>query len=94
MVCWWASHGVAQAANTHGDTFLKFRNESALSHYLQQHPESSRVHPGLMWVQTSAAGKTFFTENVQQQLGIETVEGDHTAWHIPKPVTQESLAAD
>ena len=79
VVCWWSSNGLAQAVITEGETFLKFRSESSLSHFLQQHPESSRIHPGLMWVQTSAAAKAFFTESVQQQMGIEKVEGDHSA---------------
>lgn len=93
-VCWWSSQGIAQAANSESNTYVKFRNESALSHYLKQNPESSRVHSALMWVQTSAAGRNVFTANVQQSLGIETVESDHNAYRIPKPVMPELLAAE
>ncbi|MFZ9520825.1 MAG: S8 family peptidase [Silvanigrellaceae bacterium] len=93
-VCLWASQGVAQASESGNKTFLKFRNESALTHYLQQNPGSTRVHRGLMWVETSSISRGTFTESVQQSLGIDTVEEDHAGYRIPKPVVPEAMPAN
>lgn len=79
-----ASGGGAYASDA--SHFLKFRNEAALAQYLNNHPESLRVHPELMWVESRSEMLASISTVQLDTLGIDAIEQDQMLYRIPKPV--------
>jgi subtilisin family serine protease len=60
---------LSQLAFASSQHFLKFISEERLSSYVSQHPESERLHPGLLWVSTTA-------EDLRLDSSIVAVENE------------------
>lgn len=89
-----ASGSAHAATPADGARFLKFRSERALSRYLQANPESKRVHPALMWIETSSESLSTMSQAELSAQGVERNEGEHMGYRIPQPVRGLSLMGD
>lgn len=82
--------GVVQSATR----FFKFRSEAELQRFIAEEPNSRRVHPELMWVETDNARENALSASALAARGVEKAESEHFEYRIPKPLRGLQTATD